>query len=61
MNRIEVKVTKLEKNFSRMRAAQKTKSKYENVWIKEAIEAAMDIRVLLHIEMRAGGKPQKEI
>ena len=62
MNRIDGKVTKLEKNFSRMKAAQNNnKSKYEDTWIKEAVEAAMDIRVLLHIEMRASGKPNAEI
>ena len=61
MNRIDGRVTGLEKNFSRMKATQRTKSNYEDIWIKEAIETAMDIRVLLHIEMRAGGKPNKEI
>ena len=62
MNRIDGKVTNLQKNFSRMKAAQNNeKSKYEDTWIKEAIEAAMDIRVLLHIEMRASGKPNAEI
>ena len=57
MNRIDGRVTGLENNFSRMKATQKTKSNYEHVWIKEAIETAMDVRVLLHIEMRASGKP----
>ena len=62
MNRIDGRVTNLEKNFSRMKAAQRNeKSKYEDAWMKEAIETAMDIRVLLHIEMKAGGKPNKEI
>jgi len=61
MNRIDKRVTGLEKNFSRMKATQNTKSNYEDKWIKEAIETAMDIRVLLHIEMKAGGKPDKEI
>ena len=61
MNRIDGRVTGLENNFSRMKATQNTKSNYEDIWIKEAIETAMDIRVLLHIEMRAGGKPNKEI
>ena len=62
MNRIDGRVTNLEKNFSRMKAAQRNeKSKYEDAWMKEAIETAMDIRVLLHIEMRASGKPNKEI
>ena len=61
MNRIDGRVTGLENNFSRMKATQNTKSNYEHVWIKEAIETAMDVRVLLHIEMRASGKPNKEI
>ena len=61
MNGIDEKVTNLEGGFSRMKATQKTKSNYEHTWIKEAIETAMDIRVMLHIEMRASGKPNKEI
>ena len=62
MNRIDGKITNLEKNFSRMKAAQNNeKSNYEDTWIKAAIEAAMDVRVLLHIEMKASGKPNKEI
>lgn len=61
MNGIDGRVTGLEKNFSRMKATQKTSSNYEHVWIKEAIETAMDIRVLLHVEMKAGGAPNEEI